>query len=299
MAISSENLCTLCPRRCSADRREAVGVCGMTEDIVVSRAAPHRWEEPPISGTRGSGTVFFAGCNLRCVFCQNRTISHGRQGKAVTEDELIHIILQLQEKGVHNINLVTPTHYTDVLARTLGKVKPKLHIPVVWNSSGYESSERLQYLTGLVDIYLPDVKYASHDLAARYSAAPDYPDVVRGALTEMYRQAGGAVFDEQGIMQKGMIVRHLVLPGHRSDSAAVLRGVAELLPVADIRLSVMRQYTPDFAMDTPYKNLHRRVTDFEYASVLAEAERLGYVGYMQGKDAADRAYTPDFDMATS
>ncbi len=292
---TNRHACTLCPRRCAADRRETVGVCGVPDTLTVARAAPHMWEEGCISGHRGSGTVFFAGCNLRCVFCQNRTVSHERRGRPVTEDELAAMMLNLQEMGVHNINLVTPTHYSDTLARVLTSVKPHLSIPVVWNSSGYESVDTLRMLEGLVDIYLPDFKYFSPDLAARYSAAPDYPSVATDALLEMYRQVGVVRFDGEGLLRRGMIVRHLVLPGHRADSMDVLRHIAAMLPVGDIRVSVMRQYTPDFAMDCPYRNLHRRLTDFEYESVLAEAARLGIDGYRQGKDSADRAFTPDFD----
>ena len=288
--------CHLCPRRCGARRSEGqVGVCGMPDTLCISRCAPHMWEEPPISGTRGSGTVFFTGCNLRCVFCQNRTISREGVGYSVTEDELVHKILDLQEQGVHNINLVTPTHYTEQLARVLETVKPRLQIPVVWNSSGYESVEALRMVEGLVDIYLPDFKYLSPELAAFYSAAPDYPDRATEAVQEMYRQVGKVTFDHDGLMTRGMILRHLVLPGCRADSMAVLRHIAAILPSADIRVSVMRQYTPDFAMDCPHKNLHRRLTDFEYTSVLDEADRLGLEGYSQGKEAADKAFTPDFE----
>ncbi len=292
--MSVADMCTLCPRGCAVSRAERVGVCGMPETPVVSRVAPHMWEEPPLSGSRGSGTVFFAGCNLRCVFCQNRIISHEKKGREVTEAALADILLDLAETGVHNINLVTPTHYSSALRRVLEKVKPQLHIPIVWNSSAYESVETLRSLEGLVDIYLPDFKYASGELAARYSAAPDYPDVAAAALIEMYRQVGAVSFDEEGLMRRGMIVRHLVLPGHRADSVAVMRRLADLLPAEAIRVSVMRQYTPDFAMDSPYKNLHRRVTDFEYTTVIHEVSRLGLHGYAQGKDAATRAFTPDF-----
>lgn len=292
---SAMTACRLCPRRCGVDRASGqIGVCGMPDIICISRCAPHMWEEPPISGTRGSGTVFFTGCNLRCVFCQNRTISREGIGYPVTEEELIHKILELQEQGVHNINLVTPTHYTVQLARVLEKVKPRLQIPVVWNSSGYESVEALRLMDGLVDIYLPDFKYMSPELAASYSSAPDYADVATEAVKEMYRQTGEVTLDTDGIMTRGMILRHLVLPGCRADSMAVLRHIANILPPAHIRVSVMRQYTPDFAMDCPYKNLRRRVTDFEYTSVLDEASRLGLEGYSQGKDAADKAFTPDF-----
>ena len=292
---SGMTACRLCPRNCGADRTNGqTGVCGMPEILYISRCAPHMWEEPPISGTRGSGTVFFSGCNLRCVFCQNRTISREGVGHPVTEDELITKMLDLQEQGVHNVNLVTPTHYTAQLARLLEKLKPRLHIPVVWNSSGYESVEALRMVDGLVDIYLPDFKYMSPELAASYSAAPDYADRATEAVLEMYRQVG-KYRESNRLAEKGVIIRHLVLPGCRADSMAVLRHIADILPAYDIRISVMRQYTPDFAMDCPHKNLHRRVTDFEYTSVLDEAARLGLEGYSQGKDAADRVFTPDFE----
>ena len=288
--------CRLCPRRCGVDRVSGqIGVCGMPNTLYISRSAPHMWEEPPISGTRGSGTVFFTGCNLRCVFCQNRTISREGVGYPVTEKELTDKILELQDMGVHNVNLVTPTHYTAQLARVLEKIKPRLHIPVVWNSSGYESVDALRLVEGLVDIYLPDFKYLSPELAKAYSAAPDYADVTTEAVKEMYRQVGKFVLDADGIMTRGMILRHLVLPGCRADSMAVLRHMADILPSAHIRVSIMRQYTPDFAMDCPHKNLRRRVTDFEYTSVLDEATRLGLDGYSQGKDAADKVFTPDFE----
>ncbi len=288
--------CRLCPRRCGVDRVSGQsGVCGMPNTLYISRSAPHMWEEPPISGTRGSGTVFFTGCNLRCVFCQNRTISREGVGYPVTEKELTDKILELQDMGVHNVNLVTPTHYTAQLARVLEKIKPRLHIPVVWNSSGYESVDALRLVEGLVDIYLPDFKYLSPELAKAYSAAPDYADVATEAVKEMYRQVGKFVLDADGIMTRGMILRHLVLPGCRADSMAVLRHIADILPSAHIRVSIMRQYTPDFAMDCPHKNLRRRVTDFEYTSVLDEAARLGLDGYSQGKDAADKVFTPDFE----
>ena len=293
--VQAARSCAECPRSCGADRSAGGrGVCGMPSELTVSRIALHPWEEPPISGTRGSGTVFFAGCNLRCVFCQNRTISREGVGSVISEDDLITRMLTLQEEGAHNINLVTPTHYTTALVRLLTKIKPRLHIPVVWNSGGYESVESLRMLEGLVDVYLPDFKYMSPDLAAAYSAASDYPAVATEAVKEMYRQTGSITFDGDGIARKGVIVRHLVLPGCRADSMAVLRHLAEILPVEDIRVSVMRQYTPDFAMDCPHKNLHRRLTAFEYDSVLAVADELGIVGYSQGKDAADKAFTPEF-----
>ena len=287
--------CALCPRRCGVDRTAGqVGVCGVTDTLRVARIAPHMWEEPPISGSRGSGTVFFTGCSLRCIFCQNRTISREGMGKTYTEEELTAAILSLRDQGVHNINFVTPTHYTSTIARILERIKPTLGIPVVWNCGGYESVETLRLLEGLVDIYLPDFKYFSPDLSRDYSSAPDYPAIATEAVQEMYRQTGPYT-EEKDLAKRGVIIRHLVLPGCRADSMNVLRHIASILPPAEIRISVMRQYTPDFAADAPYKNLHRRVTDFEYTSVLDEAARLGLVGFSQGKDAATKAYTPDFE----
>lgn len=290
--------CALCPRRCGLDRTAGqVGVCGVTDTLRVARIAPHMWEEPPISGSRGSGTVFFTGCSLRCIFCQNRTISREGMGKTYTEEELTAAILSLRDQGVHNINFVTPTHYTSSIARILERIKPTLGIPVVWNCGGYESVDTLRMLEGLVDIYLPDFKYFSPDLSRDYSSAPDYPAIATEAVQEMYRQTGPYT-EEKDLAKRGVIIRHLVLPGCRADSMNVLRHVASILPPAEIRISVMRQYTPDFAADAPYKNLHRRVTDFEYTSVLDEAARLGLVGFSQGKDAATKAYTPDFEGDT-
>lgn len=290
--------CALCPRRCGVDRTAGqVGVCGVTDTLRVARIAPHMWEEPPISGSRGSGTVFFTGCSLRCIFCQNRTISREGMGKTYTEEELTAAILSLRDQGVHNINFVTPTHYTSTIARILERIKPTLGIPVVWNCGGYESVETLRLLEGLVDIYLPDFKYFSPDLSRDYSSAPDYPAIATEAVQEMYRQTGPYT-EEKDLAKRGVIIRHLVLPGCRADSMNVLRHIASILPPAEIRISVMRQYTPDFAADAPYKNLHRRVTDFEYTSVLDEAARLGLVGFSQGKDAATKAYTPDFEGNT-
>ncbi|MBQ1246156.1 MAG: radical SAM protein [Clostridia bacterium] len=292
---STQGGCTMCPRACHVDRSGGDrGVCRMPSDICVSRIAPHMWEEPPISGTRGSGTIFFSGCNLGCIYCQNRRISRTERGTPISEEALAARMLDLAADGVHNINLVTPTHYSDALARVIRAIRPRLGIPVVWNSGGYESVETLRSLEGLVDIYLPDFKYASEELAAAYSGAPDYPLRAADALREMYRQIGPVVFDGDGLMVRGLLVRHLVLPGHRKESIKTLEVLADLLPLGDIRVSIMRQYTPDFAMDTPYPNLRRRVTDFEYESVLDAADRLGIVGYRQGKDAADRAFTPDF-----
>ena len=287
--------CMLCPRRCGALRENGIkGKCGVGDGIFVARAAAHRFEEPPISGTKGSGTVFFAGCSLGCIFCQNKQISRGEYGKCYGEDGLAALLLSLAESGVHNLNLVTATQYTDRVARVLAKIKPRLSIPVVWNSSGYESPDTLRLLEGLVDVYLPDFKYISPDLAKQCSGAADYAEVATAALLEMHRQVGAAVFDGEGMMTRGLLVRHLLLPGCRHDSEAVLRHLAAILPVADIRLSLMRQYTPDFAPKDAPRHLLRRVTTFEYNAVATLADALGFEGFLQDGAAATAAYTPNF-----
>jgi len=287
--------CNICPRGCGADRdRGEVGVCHTDGVIRVAKYMPHFWEEPPLSGERGAGTVFFSGCSLGCVYCQNRDISRGNVGEPVTKERLAEIIFELEAMGVHCIDLVTPTHYTDKIAEVLSKIKHKLTIPVVWNSGGYETVESLRMLDGLVDIYLPDFKYASGELAGRYSNAPDYQAVALEALKEMYRQVGRAEFGADGIMRKGVIIRHLVLPKGRFDSLNVLKLIAENLPVEDVCLSLMSQYTPCFADDTEYTELHRRITSFEYNFVAKAAAELGFEGYFQEHSSADRKYTPEF-----
>ena len=288
--------CTLCPRECNAHRRGGeLGYCGQGANMRVARSDLHFFEEPPISGKRGSGTIFFSGCSLRCVFCQNRAISRGEAvGREVSVDELCQMMLELQSRGAHNINLVTPTHFADKIALSLGRVKDKLNIPVVYNTSGYEKVETLKLFCGLVDIYMPDFKYISGELSAAYSFAPDYAEVAEAALCEMYRQVGVCRYGEDGMLLRGMIVRHLVLPSCRKDSIAVLGRLAEILPKEDILISVMSQYTPEFAMGCGYKNLERRLTDFEYSSVAAEADRLGFRGFIQGRGSASAKYTPDF-----
>lgn len=289
------NNCTICPRRCHADRADGKkGFCGADDTLTVSRCFPHMWEEPPLSGTRGAGTVFFSGCSLRCVYCQNFELSRAEKGKPVTEEQLCEMILDLAALGVHCIDLVTPTHYSEILVRVLRKIKPSLGIPVVWNCGGYDSVETLKTLEGLVDVYLPDFKYASAALAQKYSGAPDYPEVARAALEEMYRQTGPVVFDGDGLIKRGVIVRHLVLPGGRHDSDAVLRTIAKTVPAKGIRLSLMSQYTPDFVKDSPYRELHRRITSFEYAQVMNTVQELGFEGYFQERSSADSKYTPEF-----
>ena len=300
--MENRYLCSDCPRACGADREATRGFCGVPEEIYVSRAALHMWEEPPVSGIRGSGTVFFAGCNLRCVFCQNKKISRGGAGRVYSEDDLVRAMLSLRDEGAHNINLVTPTHYTRALVRVLERVKPCLGIPVVWNSGGYESVESLKMLDGFVDVYLPDLKYFSPELSARYSAAPDYFSVAGKAIAEMYRQTGEAVFETEEVdgksielIKRGVIVRHLLLPGGRKDSLRILEELSHIIPAGGVRLSLMRQFTPDFVDGEKYPELKRKITSFEYDSVLKKAAELGFDGYIQGADAASAAFTPDFE----
>ena len=289
--------CMLCPRLCGVDRASgAVGFCGQDANIRIARAALHPFEEPPISGTRGSGTVFFVGCSLRCCFCQNRVISRAeRIGRVITPEVLAEIFLSLEAQGAHNINLVTPTHFADGVIAALTLARPKLSVPVVYNTSGYERVETLRRLEGLVDVYLPDFKYVLGELSERYSAAPDYAEVASAAVLEMFRQVGRYDIGKDGLMRRGMIVRHLVLPKGRQDSMAVLDRLAELFDPSDILLSLMSQYTPEFSMDSPYAELHRRVTTFEYQSVVDHAHALGFDGFIQEKSSATAAYTPDFE----
>jgi len=286
--------CSICPRECNADRENGrLGFCLCDDKIRVAKVMLHHWEEPVISGKNGSGAIFFSGCPLKCVFCQNQGISQRTKGKSVSENELSDIMLDLQEKGAHNINLVTPTHFVPQIIKSLDIAKPKLKIPVVYNTSGYEKVETLRMLDGYVDIYLPDFKYYSSELSSKYSKAPDYFEVASKALLEMHRQVGKVVLDENGIMQKGMIVRHLVLPSCRKDSIKVLEELAKLLPVTDIKLSLMSQYTPEFA-PIEYPELSRRITTFEYNSVLDKALELGFDGFFQEKTSATKKYTPEF-----
>lgn len=288
--------CELCPRVCGVDRTSGrVGYCGEKREMRISRIALHPYEEPPISGKSGSGTVFFCGCSLRCVFCQNRDISRGQSaGKIYTPKDLAKELLTLQEMGASNINLVTPTHFADRVAETLKAVKGELRIPVVYNSSGYETPATLDMLDGLVDVYMPDLKYMSSKLAKKYSSAPDYPAVAEKAIEKMYKQVGKCKYNPDGTLARGVLVRHLVLPGSRKDSIAVLERLSVLVPTEHILLSLMSQYTPDFALDSEFEILHRRLTRFEYDSVVRVAESLGFEGFIQSMSSATKAYTPKF-----
>ncbi len=288
--------CTLCPRNCGVDRTKTVGFCKATEKIKVARAALHFWEEPCISGTNGSGTVFFSGCNLACRYCQNYEISIGGFGEEITVERLGEIFLALQKEGAHNINLVTPTPYLPLIVSAIDRVRDKMHIPFVANVGGYEKPETIRALKGYIDIFLTDVKYHSSDVSNKYSLAPNYFEFAMDSLLEMLSLCGAAKFDEEGIMQSGVIVRHLVLPGFRKDSIEILRFLAERVGTERFILSLMSQYTPNGHLEE-YPEINRRITAFEYNSVVNMALELGFQNaYMQEKTSAKAEYTPTFDL---
>lgn len=286
--------CSLCPRMCNIDREVTTGYCGVKQTLRVARAALHFWEEPCISGEEGSGAVFFTGCNLRCVFCQNYQIARAEQGKEITVERLSEIFLELQEKKANNINLVTATHYVPQVVEALKMAKSQgLHIPVVYNCGGYETVETLNLLEGLVDIYLPDFKYVDSERAKRYSHAENYPEAAKTALAEMVRQQPEAEFDERGIMKKGVIVRHLMLPGGIKDSKAVVKYLYETYG-NQIFVSLMNQYTP-LPHVTDYPEINRKLKKFEYDRLVDYAIALGVEnGFIQEGETAEESFIPAF-----
>ncbi len=290
-------LCNECPRHCGAKREENTmgGVCSSPALPRIARAAPHFGEEPCISGERGSGTVFFTGCNLRCVFCQNHEISRGKTGETVSVERLSHIFLELQDKGVHNINLVTGSHFVTPIVKALEKAK--LSIPVVWNSSGYDSIESLRRLEGLVQIYMPDMKYMDSSLARRYSAAPDYPEVAQTAIGEMYRQTGNFVLDEEDMLRRGVLIRHLILPGAEENSRRVIDFVADNFPGDKVLFSLMCQFTP-MPHTERFPELQKTVSA-ELNDRLCQymADRGIEWGFYQETSSATEEMIPDFDLA--
>lgn len=287
--------CNICPRKCNIDRTIYKGYCGMDDTLVVARAALHMWEEECISGKEGSGAVFFAGCNLRCVFCQNRNISKNGAGKTITVDRLADIFCELQKKGANNINLVTPTHYTKQIMAALDIAKDKgLNIPVVYNCGGYESIDTIKELKGYVDIFLPDFKYVDKNISKKYSNCEDYFDVAKKGLAAMYEIVGNPQFDERGMMKKGVIVRHLMLPGHVKDSKSVLKYLHETYG-NNIYISIMSQYTPLVDKDK-YKEIARKLYPAEYKRLVDYAIDIGIVnGFIQEGDVADESFIPEFD----
>lgn len=295
--------CTLCPRACGADRAAGqTGFCGADDRLLVAWAALHHWEEPCLSGApedaRGSGTVFFSGCTLRCCYCQNYPISQQGVGKAITPERLAGIFLRLQQDGARNLNLVTATQYLPQVRQALESARAAgLTLPVVYNTGGYETLAAVKALDGYVDIWLTDFKYASPELAERYSAARNYPAVAEAALRQMLRQTGAPVYDAEGFLQRGVIVRHLALPGCVQDSRTVLQTLARIRRETGVPFlsSLMSQFTP-FYKAAEY-GLGRRITTYEYRKVVDEAVRLGLTdGYMQEKSSAREEYTPPFDL---
>lgn len=287
-------ICSQCPRSCGAERigRKPGGICAMPEEAVIARAALHHWEEPPISGTRGAGTVFFSGCNLRCVFCQNSVISQGGFGKPVSPERFREIFEELIAQGAHNIDLVTPTHFSHVLQKVL---RDPLPVPVIWNTGGYERVETLQKLDGMVQIYLPDLKYLSSERAARYSSAPDYPQVATQAIREMVRQTGPCVLDEEGILRRGVIIRHLLLPGGLAEAKAVMDWVAGEFPEGTVFFSLMSQYVP-LGRASDYPEINRTLRKSEIRSAQAYMAALELPGFVQDPDSASEGYVPSFDL---
>ena len=291
--------CVLCPRQCGIDRDGGSGYCGESGVVRVARASLHMWEEPCISGKTGSGTVFFSGCPLKCVFCQNQKIASGDRGSALTSPQLAQLFLLLQDKGAANINLVTPTHFTPQIAEALRMSKAEgLSIPVVYNTSGYERVETLRMLEGLVDIYLPDLKYYSSELSARYSNAPDYFAYASPAIAEMVRQVGVPDFADavsgEKMMRRGVIVRHMVMPGHVRDSREVIRYLYNTYQ-DNVYMSIMNQYTPPKDMKG-FPEISRRVTRREYEKVIDYAIGLGVENaFIQEGDTAGESFIPDFD----
>lgn len=288
-------ICNACPRKCNVERNIGEfsrGFCKMPYNAVLARASLHLWEEPVISGERGSGAIFFSGCNLRCVFCQNFEISHENFGKQVSKSEFIDIVKRLENQGAHTINLVNPTHFVPFIKEVFSEYKPS--VPVVYNTGGYDDVESIRSLQGLIDVYLPDLKYFDSDVSKKYSNAENYFEKASKAVLEMQRQVEKSVIKDD-IMQKGMIIRHLVLPKNTDQSIKILRWIKDNLPI-DTYISLMSQYVP--YVKTEYKELNRRIVTAEYQKVIDEFERLGFEnGFMQERSSAQTDFIPKFDLS--
>ena len=287
-------ICTLCPRGCRADRAVSPGFCGLGEEMRVARIAPHLWEEPPVSGTRGTGAVFFSGCTLRCVYCQNGEISHTAAGREISPRELSDALKRLVDQGMQTVSFITGTPFVPRILETLSLWKPP--VPVVWNTSGYETVETLKMLEGAVDVYLPDLKHYSPRMGQLCAKAPDYFEATSKAILEMCRQAGPNVYDGDGILQRGVLVRHLILPGLTGESMKLLTWVRDTLPPGT-PVSLMRQYIPCNNVSVP--GLDRRITEKEYARVRDHMLALGLPGFLQEPDSADRDFIPVFNRPES
>ena len=286
--------CTLCPRACGADRALRPGFCGLGEEMRIARIAPHLWEEPPVSGTRGTGAVFFSGCTLRCVYCQNASISHTGEGRAFSPRELSDALKRLTDLGVHTISFITATPFLFPLLQALELWRPPL--PLVWNTSGYETVETLRRLEGIVDVYLPDLKHFSARAGRLCAGAPDYFSAASAALKEMCRQTGPARYTPDGILEKGVLVRHLILPGLTSESIKLLTWIRDELPPGT-QVSLMRQYVPLNGVSVP--GLDRRITDREYARVRDHMQALGLPGFVQDASSAEEEFVPSFNQPES
>lgn len=286
--------CSLCPRHCNVNREIQAGFCGESNKVKIARADLHQWEEPCISGENGSGTVFFTGCSLKCVFCQNYQLSHENYGKEVSVEELSNIFLRLQERKAHNINLVTPTHFVHQIIEAIKLAKNRgLSIPIVYNTSSYESVETIRMLNGYVDVYLPDFKYFSNDLAKKYSGVTDYFENASNVVREMFNQVGEFMLDENGMIKRGMVLRHLILPGCTDDSKNVIEYVYELFR-DKIFISIMNQYTPLKTVEK-FPEINRRITDAEYDEVIDFALKLGIENaFIQEGGTAEESFIPDF-----
>lgn len=288
--------CTLCPRQCGADRTKHPGACGAGDTLRIARASLHEWEEPCLSGTGGSGAIFFSGCTLRCCFCQNFTVSHDYFGADISPQRFTQICFSLKEQGAHNINLVSATHFLPLILPVLKQIKPQLGLPIVYNSGGYESVETLRALEGIVDIYLPDFKFFDPALSSEYCKAPDYPKAAMAAIREMYRQVPLPILDKRGIMQRGLIIRHLVMPNAMRDSMQILDWIAENFDLSTVFVSLMSQYTPCY-QSSRYPKINRRISTYEYNKVYEHLLSLGIrQGYAQEKSSAKEEYIPPFDL---
>lgn len=290
--------CSICPRNCRIDRTNVqIGYCQSGHEIKAALASVHMWEEPPISGSCGSGTIFFSGCNLRCVFCQNYTISSENSGKTISTERLSEIMLEQQAKGVHNINLVTATHFIPSIIKAVQKAKNNgLKIPIVYNTGGYEKVESIKMLEGTVDIYLPDIKYFSSELSLKYSGASDYFDYASEAVLEMYHQTGNNIYDDNGIMKSGVIIRHMIMPSHKEDSYKVLDWIRDNIGT-EACVSLLSQYTPAYNAEK-YKEINRKLMSLEYTRVIEHFFDIGLKnGFMQEKSSAESKYTPIFDLS--
>lgn len=286
-------ICNICPRKCGIDRNKKAGFCGMGDTIKIARAELHFWEEPCISGKNGSGTVFFSGCPLKCVYCQNNSISAKGFGKEISTERLAEIFKELEEKGAHNINLVTPTHYSEQILEALKIYRPK--IPIVYNCSGYESTETLKKFEGIVDIYLTDLKYFDSEVSQKYSKAEDYFEVASKAVKEMIRQLPENIFDENGIMQKGVIIRHLVLPLNLTQTRKIFEWIKNNLP-ENVIISLMSQYIP-LGKAKEFKEINRKITTREYEKALDLFDEFGFEnGFMQERTSSTEEFIPPFNL---